>query len=478
MSRGCGRAFREERGVALVLALLVLLVLSIAATAAVDYSTHQSESSAVDGARTDTRQLAESGLNYAAAILSNPLNDPNSSTTLPSSDAPGSFSQDGGTVTYWGSYDSSAMTWTVTGRGTVRNPGATNSFQHTVSEQFQVNTNGGGAWQYIYAQPSGTDCFTISNSVKISEPLFIRGNLCMNNSTQILASAGTVYVTGTITIASGSSATVGTAAAPIPNLHVGVGCRIGTGAIASPCTSAQHVYASSQDTSAPATPTKPSVNMSYWYANAQPGPMHGCTSGTFPGGFDTGDGVMNTSLTSNVDLMPSSPYNCTVTSGGQTVGQIAWTPGNPGTLTVSGTIFFDGNISMAGSSKGVYSGSGTIYASGTINIAGSTQLCGLVSAGKCDFTNWSPNTNMVVLVSGATGTSPDVTLGQSAQFQGGLYASTDFSQGSSVQMQGPVVADNMLIAASSQTSWPNIASVPAGTPGGTSIAVVQGTWKG
>jgi hypothetical protein len=458
---------------------MVLFVLSIVAASAVEYATHGSQAAAVDAARAKSFSLAESGINYAAAILNNPVNDPTNSSILPSSSSPASVTLDGGTTSYWGSYNSSSMIWTVTGKGTVRNPSATNALSHTITEQFQVNSStNNGAWNYLYTQPPAGSCFSLANSVKINEPLFVRGDLCMDNSSQVTSGAGNVYVSGTITIASGASASVGTSASPVPNLHVGGGCRIGTGSFNTPCTSAQHVYATNQDTNVPATPTKPSVNLNYWYTNAQPGPMHNCTTGSFPGGFDTGDGVMNTSLPSAVDLMPSSAYNCTVTSGGQTIGQIAWSPGNPGTLTIKGTIFFDGNISMTGSARGLLSGSGTIYASGTINMAGSTQICGVFNAGSCDWSNWNPNTNMLVMVAGSTGTTPDLTLGQSAQYQGGLYASTDFSQGSSVKVQGPVVANNMYISASSQASWPNIGTFPQGTPGGSSVSVIPGTWKG
>ena len=75
--------------------------------------------------------------------------------------------------------------------------------------------------------------------------------------------------------------------------------------------------------------------MAAWYLAAAPGPAEPCTQGNFPGGFDD-DGFMNESL-SEVNLAPSTPYDCKVYDAGQLVGQISWVPGQgalPGTLTI------------------------------------------------------------------------------------------------------------------------------------------------
>jgi hypothetical protein len=469
------RVRAEERGIALILALLVLTSVSIIAASAIDYSTHETEFAASGAARANVSTLAEAGLNIAGAILANPANDPTSSSLLPSSDSPGSTSIGDGTAYYWGSYDGSTMTWTVWGKGSVRNPSAPNAITHTVSEQFLVSPGGGtgGVWGYIFANNPGS-CMTLANSVQVSQPIYVKGNLCLDNSAQIASSASPLNVGGTIQVT--SSATVGSSASPLAVLHVGGGCRYGTsGSYVTPCTSTQHVYATSQDTTVPSL-TKPTIDLNYWYSHAQPGPQHSCTSGSFPGGFDN-DGTMNASL-SSVDLMPSSSYSCVVTSGSTTVGRISWTTGNPGTLTVSGTIFIDGNINMTGSGKGVYSGLGTIYASGTINLAGSIQICAVYASGQCDWTHWNPTTTMLVLVAGSS-TAPDVTLGQSMMFQGALYANTDYSQGSSVEAQASVVANNISLTSSSQSGMPTITSVPVGAPGGGySVAAIRGTFVG
>jgi Tfp pilus assembly protein PilX len=233
--------------------------------------------------------------------------------------------------------------------------------------------------------------------------------------------------------------------------------------------------ADSQDSTIDSTVTKSPIDLATWDSAAQPGPVHNCTTGSFPGGFDN-DSALNHSR-SAVDLLPSSKYSC-VTSGGSTVGQISWTPGNPGALAVQGTIFFDGDINMSGSTNAVYSGRDTIYSSGTVTIAGSTKLCALWASGHCDWTNWNPDTTMLVLVAGSTSVAPDFSVSQSAMFQGGAYAATDYTQGNSVKTQGPIQATNITLSSSGQSGYPEETSVPYGAPGGAVVKPVSGSWGG
>jgi Tfp pilus assembly protein PilX len=478
--RACwkSRKVAEEAGIALVLALLVLVVLGVAISATVDYSVHQSQSSAEGGSRADAVALAESGVNLAADVLSNPTNDPTNSSTLPSAASPGSLVQGAGTAYYWGTYDSSSMTWTVYGQGSVRNPSATQPVTHQVSEQFVVTQGGSssGAWGYMFASaPSG--CVTVPNGVTIQEPLYVNGNLCLTGSGTVAASASPVSVAGTIQTSS-SSTTVGTAANPVAQLHVGGGCRLGSsGSFVTPCSAAQYVYATAQDTNVPSI-SKPTLDLASWYANAQPGPSHACTTGSFPGGFDNNT-ALDTSLPT-ITLTPSSAYSCTVSSGGTTIGKIAWTPGSPGTLTIQGTVFFDGSISMTGgTSMALYQGRGTIYTSGTFTMANSAELCGAYNyaSSTCDWTNWNPSTNLLIIVAGSSST-PDVSLTGNTRFQGGVYANTTYSQGNSVQEQGPIIGNSITLSGAT-IGGPGIGTVPSGAPGGTyGVSVVPGTWRG
>jgi hypothetical protein len=257
------------------------------------------------------------------------------------------------------------------------------------------------------------------------------------------------------------SGSIGLSGTPISELHVVSGCGVGGAPYSFPCTAAKKVYvaAGGQSQITPGI-TKPPLDLAYWYTNAKPGPTTNCTSGSFPGGFDT-DSTMNRSR-ADVNLFVSN-YDCTVTVGGTQVGRIAYTAGNPGSFVIDGTVFFDGNIVMNGSQKVLYSGRGTVYASGEIDLQGSQQICGAWSAG-CDFTNWQPATAMLILVSGSTTDNPSFNTGQSMRFQGGIYAAGNYAQGSSVQIEGPKIADGMTIGGSSQSLFPAYTFLPPGAP--------------
>ena len=318
---------------------------------------------------------------------------------------------------------------------------------------------------------------TLANSVQISQPLYVRGNLCLNNSARVLSTASPVSVAGTIQIT--SSATVGVSGTPVAELHVGGGCRYGTSGpfTGPPCTPAQGVYATTQDATRPVV-SKPPVDLAYWYSRAKPGPLNPCTTGSFPGGFDT-DATLNRSRPA-VNLLQAAAYDCTVTQGATTVGRLAWNPAT-NALTIQGVVFFDGDIFMNGSQKIQYTGRGTIYASGRIDLAGSQQICGAMSGGNCNFTTgaWDPTANLLVLVAGSTTDDPSFTLGQSMRMQAALYAARGYTQGSSVRFQGPVVAESLSITSSSQAQYMPLSALPPGMPAARpAIRILPGTWTG
>jgi Tfp pilus assembly protein PilX len=466
------RKLAGERGMAFVLAIGILTVLGIIGTTLAYYGVSNLHSTSHSTGSQRAFALAEAGLNDEVAILSTTGNDPTNPSLLPPAASPTTINVDDGTISYWASFDTSAGIWTLTGKGTVRNPNHATSYTRTISKQFQVNTV--PSWRYIYMDnPDG--CLTLSNTVQVTQPLYVRGSLCMDNSAVITSTSSPITVGKTITTKNSSS--VGTSASHLAVLHVGGGCRYGnSGSYVTPCTSAHHVYADSQDTYIDPDITKAPIDVAKWYAEARPGPSHNCTTGSFPGGFDN-DTTLNHSR-ATVDLLPASSYDCSFSSGGTTVGRIAWTPGSPGTLTVQGTIFFDGDINLAGSAKAVYTGRAAIYSSGTVTLGNTTQLCGAYLSTECDWTHWNPNTTMLALVAGSTTAAPDFSINQSAMFQGGSYASTDFIQGQSAKQQGPIEANNITLNNSNQSGYPGQTSMPYGTPGGAVITPVPGSWRG
>jgi hypothetical protein len=83
---------------------------------------------------------------------------------------------------------------------------------------------------------------------------------------------------------------------------------------------------------------------------------------------------------------------------------------------------------------------------------------------------------MLVLVAGSSSDSPGFNLGQSMQFQGGIYAVGDYAQGSSVKAQGPKIAESMAISGSSQAAFAAYPYLPPGAPMDLPVVTTNG-WR-
>jgi Tfp pilus assembly protein PilX len=489
------RPYRDERGVALPIALGMMMVLSIALITVLELSSSGERSSNLSEADQVAVAVAEAGLNEAHAVLAN-ASDPASSSALPASCAASPTVQsEGGTSCYWGTL--SGNTWTLSAESTVRNPTGGAAVKHVVSQQVQVSappatTANNPAWNYLYSD-SPTGCMILQSSVRIKQKVYVKNDLCLTSSAQILAEAEEVSVGGEIL--TDSSAWIGPST-PVPTLNLGsasAGCRrgpfdsngnpIGGGGFSYPCTAGAHqVDATTQNHTVPSV-SKPPIDLDGWYANAKPGPEYACTSWTgVPPTFDNNDLMDNTSP--SVDPIGAA-YSCSVAGG----GSISWVPGDPGTLTVNGTIFFDGDIVMTGSTRARIVGRGTIYTSGRVVMDSSIRLCGTFSGSDCDFTAgaWDPNVNLLTLVagSGAPGLPSDtyaVSLNSSVQWQGAIYAVGDYLQTSSAVAQGPVIARQIAYDSSTGTVPAPFVTLTPGAPGTSSgtatLTPITGSWRG
>src|SRR5881392_252387 len=87
MVRWLARRLRSESGMALVLALMTMTVLTIVATTTIVYAIQGQHQSSYSRASDVTYRLAESGVNNAAATLGLASNNAQSQTTLPSTEA-------------------------------------------------------------------------------------------------------------------------------------------------------------------------------------------------------------------------------------------------------------------------------------------------------------------------------------------------------------------------------------------------------
>jgi Tfp pilus assembly protein PilX len=473
---------RGEEGIALVMALVFSTLLLASGSTFVYYATTNQDSAASSTARQTAFNLAEAGLNEGVSVLFN-ASDPSSSTSLPAAASPASDTSTyaGGTIRYWGSYNSGTMLWTVYGSGSLKAPNAKGTIVRTVSQQVRIGAgsptvSGNPAWGNIFVDNKNSPCASLASNSKIYVSMFLTGSLCLSNGATIMQSAATLSVGGTLDIIT-SNASIGGSTSHLSDLHAVGGCRFGSvGAYTFPCTTTQKVWADHQDQALPKV-SKPPIDLPYWYAHAKPGPQQSCTSGSFPPGFDTGDGVMNGSL-GTVNVFTPSAYDCVVSVGGVTVGEMRWTPGNPAGFYLAGTVFIDGNIVTTNQDKVDYTGRGTIYATGSITFGNSLAFCGARSGPKCNFTTgaWDPEQKLVTWAAGTT-----INVGSSVDIQGAFYATTDYTQASSTAQQGPIVTTNLYYNSSSQTKWLPFTHLAPGMPVASSemtAAVVPGTWQG
>lgn len=528
--RAIGQQLADERGISLVLALLVLTFLAISLGSAIFFTAGNQSNANIQKAEQTARSLAEAGVNNAVSILSNPANKnflvlP---TLMPSSEAAAITAGDtktganayqpGTTVTWWGNCDSncgpsSSWLWTLHGKATVPNPTGAAPIVKTMTAQVQVHqpkpTNLNlGVWNTIYSPygpTSGCDT-TVPNQANVTVPLYVGGNLCVTNQGSVNAP---VYVGGYYVAQSKNQSMIGSSSAPITSraqpganpAHIGGYCQAGNGSPVNPCKSEPtnpdtNIWVSMTGTWDPHVlqanmPDFKGVSapqicwtqgscagdpIGGWYAASSPGPLHPCDPATMSGTpptFDTGDGVMNQSVTSTFNLTPAASYTCKTAQG-----ELSWNASTR-TLTVYGTIFIDGSVTAttSGNSPVTYTGwgscttavpcDGVIYVSGTVNIT-SENLCAKVSGNACDWANWDPNTKFLSFVANGQSSGIGISVAPSqTSFQGGLYATYEITTDNQAKTQGPLVSGTKVVAFGQQSgsSFPTITQLPVSLQG-------------
>jgi Tfp pilus assembly protein PilX len=483
----------EEHGFALVMALGVVIVLSIAVTTSIYYTSTNSRSAGVSLHRVDAHSFAEAGLNNASSILNandasgsaNALNSTSLSGNVTCPDGTTSCLSatfDGGTAYWKGTYDANNTIWTVTSWGKVSNPGSadlTSKITATILVFADpTQPQNATAWNYAvaHATSNATTCdMNIVNSVVVDYSLYVDGNLCLNNTSNIqkpasgdamnLAVGGKLSLQGT--------GTVGTSGTPISTAKIGTGCNTSVAAAAHACTSADNVYAGSYPAFVAVPFAGSDADFTSWYGAATPGPNHACTttSGTPPvWDNDTTQNLATNGSAGTFNLTPASSYTCTTATGG-----LSWNA-TTHVLTLSGTVYFDGSMTSSNGVINSYTGQGVIYLTGTFAMSGSTGLCALLLSGNCNWNDptaatnpgWDPNTRMLVISAhGNNGANESITFANSSQFQGGLYTDKNINFANSTQVQGPIEARGTMVLGNSVVLKPlaYITTLPLGAPG-------------
>src|SRR5262249_25012919 len=145
--------------------------------------------------------LAEAGINDALSVLNLSTNNAMNTNLLPTT----TTSFNGGTATRSGVLNTSTATWTITSTGSVKNPTGAANVTKTLKVNVAITPSLSGAlnnpaWNYIYSyKPNDGDpntCeMTITNSVAVGTPLYVEGDLCVNNGSSVQqGSHGTTLV--------------------------------------------------------------------------------------------------------------------------------------------------------------------------------------------------------------------------------------------------------------------------------------------
>jgi hypothetical protein len=481
----------QERALALPMAIGIILVLAIVSTALVEYSVSNSHSADRSKQVVSTYELAQSGIDAAAAQLANAPtaigtsgsnSDANYFTNTCAIPANCTLTTNGGTVIWTGTLATDASNpvltkyvWHITSTATMANPAAPGSnVTRTVradipmkAVKYQTQPPGPSAWDYIYswAPPgaAGTDpctngAATIANNQTIYASMYYAGDACMSNNTQIEGPTASLNIQGRLSMTSPQNSIGQTSL--LASVYITgnpaasqVCTSKSNGSWHSPCGSGDKVYPTS--VSPGPVVAKPTVDFTHWYQAASPGPLNPCdpsrSTGTLPV-FDT-DMTPNGSL-GGFSLTPTSAYDCKTPDG----GELMWTPGSPGQLYINGTVFFDGSATLSGNLK--YSGWGTIYLNGSITLQ-QDVVCAVYSGSNCNWAGWNPNTNGDLTIVANASSSID-----QSSYQGQMYVNGDVSVTNSSYEGGPIIASHVNFGNQTFTQYfPAGVNLPSGAPG-------------
>src|SRR6266516_3789628 len=432
------RSLQEERGFALVIALGVTVVLSMSVVTVIEAARSNQRNATMTGGRASAYDLAEAGVNNAMSILRLPTNNAldkyvfcTDSGSLPPLPCTRTDTYAGGSVTWYATlYQNPAAGtayWDLFSTGHVRNPFGGADYQKTLRATIPVVPTttqplNNPSWNYIFSRAPGSGValsgcdMTLANSVNVTSPLYVMGNLCLQNTAKI--SKGPLVVKGSMDLQTNNNQ-VGAAGADINEAHIGKGCRYKAQTSHNPCVYGaagttpvrDNIWATILD-APPPTVTAPTVQWHDWYLNASPGPYFPCAAPlagepanpTFA--FDNPVTTMSDSDANKltyrndnqgiVNLTPGSSYTCKTVNG-----ELSWDYPNK-ILTINGTIFIDGSTKVDIGGTVRYKGQATIYTSGTVLVK-NTSLCGYSSGPSCTVGSWDSTQDLLGWVANGNG---------------------------------------------------------------------------
>lgn len=490
---------RDESGVALILALVVVMTLTISVAALTTLASTNERAFGRD--RQDVRALnsAEAGLNGAIAKLKA---SPASTTSIPNL----SGSIDSGNWAYTTSRTQPDPTghpneylWTITATGTSPNGSVTRQVQTQVKQTITPGTSTvtttvpqSAVYSYgLYMGDPNSDC-TVSGgnlfngSTAVTVPIYVGGSLCLTGGSSIAEPASSPGGTLTLYVGKkfktqGPSSPVGTTTKRIASATIVGGCLAGTNSVScsqlgnpNNCPSGggcgSGVWANTYSSTQNPIP-KPTIDAPRYYTDpstisstgCNANPLNGAQQSTYPSGWTAtnfkqrvldGNATRNTSV-GDVHLLElvdrssvaNNSFDCRLYgSDGTLLSRLAWTfpagCSGPGTLIVQGSVFIDGNLDFDNCDYAVYQGRGTIYVNGTVTFAGGARVCAQPISGSPCLGNYNPSQNLLEIVANNASTvSPGFDLGGAGRFEGVAYTNGRFNAGNGASFNGNVTAD-------------------------------------
>jgi hypothetical protein len=327
------RLLKDQSGIALIMSLGMIAVLSIVGTTTLVYTTSNARSGVLSKDNERAFSLAEAGLNNAMAVLSLPTNNALDPDVLPSTEVTASSATyEGGTAKWYGTLDRANAMWTITSLGLYNNaagPGVAQVRRKLTAKVPIIPTYtqplNNPVWNYLYAGHTGSACDqTLNNNITGTARMYVAGNLCLSPNVQLAQS--TVIVGGNLDVSNNAAVGASTSMSTRVEAYVGGSCRYSVGAWGA-CGGNQdsrHIYSKLADgtvgvNATPPVVPPPTADYAGWYENAIPGPAQSCTtsSGAIPT-FDNNYPSRDASVSTVFDLTPSSSYICRTGPGAST----------------------------------------------------------------------------------------------------------------------------------------------------------------
>ncbi|HXH97822.1 MAG TPA: hypothetical protein VNH40_11485 [Gaiellaceae bacterium] len=515
------RDLADEQGVAIVLAVVVIAIITIAAASAIYYTDgSQRDAFYKKGGQTayslaqaaistatarlvphyydDTGQPFDNStelsdmVSYAPAGSQQSPDDTSACTSSPVStcmswsselECPTGVTCSSGAPSYSPPGDERAR-WHITGIGTVPNPSGTQPITRTITIDVplvQPPSKAGAPdiFKSIYSGKVSSGCdLSTGQNVIWAAPVYVRGNMCIGQNSGVEKGSqglGKLNVGGWLET-SGNGAHVGATSTPLPSLAVSKICTTSSTVpppnadTDPPCADTLSSYANGFKDSAgtvfvstasdtPSFPSPPSIN---WDNPTAPNYVGGlgtwsCTGGRSLAAPSGGTFVLN-----------GSAYECTIETDQIPTGYLKW---DGTTLTINGNVFINGNlITDSTNQQMLYDGLGTIYVGGTVSFANNTAIChdqvdntGHDCPHQEDWPNIADNFLLIAA-------KDDMSGGQSNSnfsIEGGLYSEQQINFGAGhTNIYGPIVTPDQIFPGQQAASgFPNIIDLFTGLPG-------------